>query len=85
MRVHRRSGGVVLLVVLVFALLLSGGVASFTRRAVIDAMIARNREASGRADALARGGTRLAAAFLIHDRLWEEASPLAPPGDSHRS
>ena len=81
--VHRRRAGVVLLVVLMFAMLLSASVATFTRRAVIDAMIARNRVASARAEALARGGARLAAAFLIHDRLWEQAKPFAPPGETH--
>jgi type II secretory pathway component PulK len=41
----------------------------FTRRAVIDTMIVRNRDHAAQAAALARGGVRLATAFLIEDRL----------------
>ncbi len=65
----RREGGVVLLVVLFFALLLTSSVATFTHRATIDAMISRNRESAARAEALARGGVRLATALILEDRL----------------
>jgi len=65
----RREGGVVLLVVLFFALLLTSSVATFTHRATIDAMISRNRESSARAEALARGGVRVATALILEDRV----------------
>jgi general secretion pathway protein K len=73
---------VVLLVVLFFALLLTSGVATFMRRATIDAMVARNREAVSRSEALARGGVRLATALLLEDRAAEAGGGL--PIDSFR-
>jgi len=77
----QRQRGVVLLVVLFFALLLASGVATFVRRSTMDAMITRNREAAARADALARGGVRLAGALLLEDRL-REASGASLPIDT---
>jgi general secretion pathway protein K len=73
MRNARRNGGVVLLVVLFFALLLTSSIATFVKRSMVDAMIARNREAAASAEALARGGVRLAEALLLEDRLLEKA------------
>lgn len=64
----RRERGVVLALVLVLALLLSVSIIGFTRRATIDTMIVRNRDDGARAAALARGGLRLATAFLVEDR-----------------
>jgi general secretion pathway protein K len=70
---RRDERGVVLLVVLVFALLLTGTVATFLSRATLDSMIVRNRDARGnrdaraRADALARGGLRLAQGLILAD------------------
>lgn len=69
---RRRQEGVVLLLVLFFALLLTSSVATFLSRTTVDAMIARNREHAAQADALARGGIRLAQALLIEDRLEEQ-------------
>jgi len=69
-----RREGVVLLVVLFFALLLTSSIATFTRRAVIDASVAHNRDAAARAEALARSGVRLAKTVLIMDRIQEQAS-----------
>ena len=63
-----------LLVVLFFALLLTSSIATFTRRAVIDASVARNRDAAARAEALARSGIRLAKTVLIMDQIQEEAT-----------
>jgi type II secretory pathway component PulK len=65
----RREAGVVLVVILVFALLLTSTVATFMRRATVDSMISRNREAASRAEALARGGVRLATVLLLEDAL----------------
>jgi general secretion pathway protein K len=59
-------------VVLFFALLLASTVATFARIALIDHMIVRNRDARARADALARGGIRLATALLLEDKLAEQ-------------
>ena len=67
----RRQGGAMLVVVLFFALLLTSSIATFLRRATVDSMISRNRESSARAEALARGGVRLAAALILEDRLQE--------------
>lgn len=62
----------VLLAVLFFVLLASAGVATFLARAVVDGMAARNRDNAARAEALARGGVRLAIAALLQDRLQEK-------------
>jgi len=72
------DSGVVLLVVLFFALLLTSGVATFLRRSTVDAMISRNRDAAARAEALARGGIRLGGALLLEDRLREGAGASLP-------
>jgi general secretion pathway protein K len=77
-----RQQGVVLLVVLFFALLFTSSIATFTRRAVIDASVARNRDAAARAEALARSGIRLGKTILIMDQIQEEASQQAV--DSHQ-
>ena len=81
-RQRGRRDGVVLLLVLFFALLLTTAIASFLSRATVDSMIARNREAAAQADALARGGIRLAQALLAEDRLLEQQG-VALPIDSH--
>jgi general secretion pathway protein K len=77
-----RQRGVVLLVVLFFALLLTSSIATFTRRAIIDASVARNRDAAARAEALTRSGIRLGKSILIMDRIQEEATQQAI--DSHQ-
>lgn len=77
-RAPRRDRGVVLLVVLFFALLLTGSIATFLKRSTVDAMIARNRENSSRARTLAGGGLVLAQALLIQDRLHEDSGILDP-------
>lgn len=69
-----RQQGVVLLVVLFFALLLTSSIATFTRRAMIDASVARNRDAAARAEALARSGIRLGKSVLVMDRIQEETT-----------
>ncbi len=56
-----------LVVVLVFALLLASTVATFLRRATVDTLIARNRDSAARAEAVARGGIRLATVLLLED------------------
>lgn len=72
MRTARRGErGLVLAAVLFFVLLMVGAVATFMRRATVDGMIARNRDAAAGAEALARGGVQLAIALLLQDRLDE--------------
>ena len=83
MKRSRDSHGVVLLVVLFFALLLSSSIATFLSRSSVDAIIARNRENASRAEALARGGVRLAQALLLQDRLREQLVDT-PPIDDHQ-
>jgi len=78
----RGRRGVVLLVVLFFALLLTSSVATFVRRSTVDALIARNIDARGEADSLARGGLLLSCALLAEDRL-QEIAGSTPPGDSY--
>jgi len=72
-----RQQGVVLLVVLFFALLLTSSIATFTRRAVIDASVARNRDAAARAEALTRSGIRLGKSILVMDQIQEESTQQA--------
>ena len=66
-----------LLMVLVLGLLLTGGVATFMRRATVDTILIRHRDDAARADALARGGVRLAQVLLLEDRLDEARSGLS--------
>jgi type II secretory pathway component PulK len=58
-------------VVLFFALLLTSSIATFVRRATVDALIARNLDARAEADALVRGGLLVAWTLLVEDRLQE--------------
>ena len=67
----RRERGVALVLVLFFALLLFSVVATFLRRSTVDAMIVRNRDRAAQAEALARGGVRVARLLLLEDRLRE--------------
>jgi general secretion pathway protein K len=70
--IRRREQGIVLVVILVFALLLTSTVATFMRRATVDSLIARNREYGARAEALARGGVRLGTLLLLDDLLRDQ-------------
>ena len=76
-RHDRNRRGVVLLVVLFFALLLTVSVATFLRRATIDSLVTRNRDDAARAEALVRGGVRLAEGLLLQDRLLEQQGGAA--------
>lgn len=60
----RREGGIVLAIVLVMIFALITAVYSFQRRAIIDATISRNRVDAAEADALAKGGLRIAEALV---------------------
>jgi type II secretory pathway component PulK len=69
---RRHERGLVLVAVLFFVLLASATVATFLSRAMVDGMAASNRDNAERAEALARGGVRLAVAALLLDRLAEQ-------------
>jgi len=79
----RRQSGIVLVVVLFFALLLASTVATFARIALVDHMVVRNRDARARADALARGGIRLAEALLLEDKLGDQSDAPGRPKLDH--
>lgn len=70
----RREGGIVLAIVLVLIFALITAVYAFQRRALIDTTIAQNRLAAAEADALARGGIRIAEAVVYLARLKEAAA-----------
>jgi len=61
-----RRRGAVLAMVLILLVLLTTVVVAFARRAVIDTVIARNRDAVAQAEALARGGVRLATGLIVY-------------------
>jgi type II secretory pathway component PulK len=88
-RVHsagrRRSKGIVLAIVLVLIFVLVTAVYAFQRRAIIDTSIATNRLRGAEAEALARGGLRVAEAIVFLTRLKqesEEAGGAADPTDN---
>lgn len=68
MRDARQQQGVALLIVMFFALMLSASIATFLKRATVDAILSRNRESMARAEALARGGIVLAKAVILGDK-----------------
>jgi general secretion pathway protein K len=77
MSVHRRQQGVILLIVLFFALMLTSSITIFIRRSTVDAIVARNRDAVAETEALARSGIRLGKALLVIDRDLETITGLA--------
>jgi type II secretory pathway component PulK len=79
-RDEQRERGIVLAIVLVLVFALIAAVYAFQRRAFIDITIAQNRLAAAEADALARGGIRIAEAIVYLARLKEAASELDAAG-----
>jgi len=69
MKRARRERGVVLVVVLFFALLLTSSIATFLKRSTIDYMVSRHREDAAQAEAIARGGVQIAIALLLDDKV----------------
>lgn len=69
---RRRDRGLVLVAVLFFVVLAYAGVGTFLARAIVDGRSAVNRDHAARAEALARGGVRLALAALLMDRAAEQ-------------
>jgi len=74
--------GVVLAIVLVLLLLLTSGLAAFGRRAVVDVVVVKNRDRAAQAEALARGGIRLATALLVEDVLRDQRAAGSTPAGS---
>ncbi len=66
---HRGNQGVVLVVVIFFALLLTSSIATFLKRSTIDYMISRHREDAAQAEAVARGGVQIAIALVLDSKL----------------
>lgn len=71
---HQRERGIVLAIVLVLIFSLITAVYAFQRRAIIDTTVAKNRLAAADADALARGGLRIAEAVVYLARLKQAAA-----------
>jgi general secretion pathway protein K len=74
----RRERGIVLVVVLFFILLLTSAIATFLRRAALDASVATHRDRARAAEALARGGVRLGETLLLEDLRLKGASGAGP-------
>ncbi|MEB2345656.1 MAG: type II secretion system minor pseudopilin GspK [Deltaproteobacteria bacterium] len=74
-RTRRRTSGVVLVLVLFYVLLLATTIATLQRRVAIDAGIAVNRDRAAAAEALARGGVRLAETLLLEDLRLDAGEP----------
>jgi len=71
---RRDERGIVLAIVLVLVFALITAVYAFQRRAIIDTTVAHNRMAAAEADALARGGIRIAEAVVYLARLKSAAA-----------
>jgi len=72
---RRREHGVVLVLVLFYVLLLAATIATLQRRVAVDAGIAVNRDRAAAAEALARGGVRVAQALLLEDLRLDAGQP----------
>jgi len=81
-RRRRRSAGIVLAIVLVLIFVLVIAVSAFERRAIIDTSVAGNRLDAAEADALARGGLRIAAAMVYVIHLKEKAGASGAGADN---
>ncbi len=72
-----RERGIVLILVLVVIVAMITAVAAFQRRAMIDTTVSANRLDAAEADALARGGLRLAEVLLVVVRSKQAAGDAA--------
>jgi type II secretory pathway component PulK len=77
MSARRRSAGVALIAVLVFVFLAVSAAVLFLQRTLFNSLAIGNHDNAASADALARGGVRLATALLIEDRVREQAQSFA--------
>ena len=71
---RRRESGVALIAVLLFVALAVSAIVLYLQRATFNSLAIRNHDNAARAEALARGGVRLATALLIDDAAREAAS-----------
>jgi general secretion pathway protein K len=72
--------------VLVLSLLLSVTIVTLAQRTMIDTMIVRHRDSAARAEALARGGVRIATGLLMRDAVTSlEGDEDEPPGATEQS
>ena len=71
---RRQQTGVALIAVLVFVFLSISAVVLFMQRSSFNTLAIGNQDNAARAEALARGGVRLAQALVIDDRVREKAS-----------
>ncbi|MGH0034843.1 MAG: type II secretion system minor pseudopilin GspK [Myxococcota bacterium] len=78
---RRSERGVVLAMVLILVLLLASALFAFQRRTLVDVVVIKNRDWTAQAEALARGGIRLATTVLIDDLLRDAASGGGQPLD----
>lgn len=74
MSARRSESGVALIAVLVFVFVAVSAAVLFLQRTTFSALAIGNHDNAARADALARGGVRIATALLIEDRLQEQAA-----------
>ncbi len=79
----RRERGIVLAIVLVMIFALITAVYAFQRRAIIDTTISHNRIDAAEADALAKGGLRIAEALVavVRAKQLQGENAGAPPAD----
>jgi len=76
---NRREAGVALAIVLVVVMLLSLVAVTFASRSVTDGLISLNKDRAGQAQALARGGIRVATAVLYQVRVRQMVNPFVAP------
>ncbi len=76
----RRESGVVLALVMILGLVLSVAVMAFSRRAIMDTMIVRNRDKVSQAEALARSGVEIAKAVLV-EQIWRKIDTISGRGE----
>ncbi len=76
---RRRESGVALAIVLVVVLLLTLVAATFASRAVTDGLVSRNKDRAAQAEALARGGVRVATGVLYSVRTRQVIQRVSQP------
>jgi len=78
---RRREAGIALAIVLVVVLLLGLVASTFASRAVTDGLVSRNRDRAAQAEALARGGIRIATGVLYQTRVRQTIAAFTNQGE----
>ncbi len=78
---RRRESGIALAIVLVVVLLLTLVAATFASRAITNGLVSRNKNNGAQAEALARGGVRLATGVLFSVRTRQLLQRLGEPDE----